>query len=292
MWQDYKNEVNFSSILSGNPGYLIGKPILFGCLNDTLKLNESIKVPKYEIIRNDCDVTKNLLVLPKNVNDYCVLNNRTYVQVDFGYNLKLHCIQKIVFNKTNNNASDICIYIQQQILELWQIDVTSNHTDPQKLVGMFGNSNRLIISEWIEILYKFEVRMLLDKIVGNFRDDKLLCQNIAHTLRINIIFAHVDFDHTKNQAKVLNTFFELEKTPESEYYVIYDDVLQQYNIDVQLFMEVMFFDVTYHKIKKFVDPPTFQIKLPHDFFYPFTLGDQNKLLFNYHLLFIVLYIIL
>lgn len=282
-WHNFEH--NLTGILSGNPGYLLGKPIIFGELNDTTKYtNKTEKKEKYQIAKDDCNILKNNLVLPKNDKNLCVLSNFSYTSIEFGYNTRINCIQKMIFN-SSKNATDICIDFQKRIFEMWQIDCFKNDsTTSKKYVGMFGNANRLEISDWIEILYKFDAKEILEHITGINENNKIMCKNIIHTLKINIIYVNVDFEYSKHQSKILNVYYEVEKSSENTFIDLPNQTNNKTIIALDLFMEVMFFDITKEKIKKFVPPPSLHISLPHDFFYPFIMNRQNRRKFNFVML--------
>ncbi|KAJ8942075.1 hypothetical protein NQ318_004100 [Aromia moschata] len=108
---------NFSKMLSGNPGYLIGKPILTGNLvNVGNKTNVVLKIERFSE-----SYVRSFITLPDNVNGNCVLKNETYLSVDFGYNLLTKCrFNSTIFNRKKYlNGTEVCRNIQRAILKLW-----------------------------------------------------------------------------------------------------------------------------------------------------------------------------
>lgn len=282
-WYNFKH--NLTGIFSGNPGYLLGKPILFGELNDTTSYtNKTENKENFQIVKDDCNIFKNNLVLPKNDKHFCALSNISFTSIEFGYNTRISCIQKIIFN-SSKNATDICIEFQKRIFEKWQIySYKNDSSSSKKYIGMFGNANRLDISDWIEILYKFDTKNILDHITGINQNNKIECKNIAHTLKINIIYANIDFEFSKHQSKILNVFYELEKSLENSFIDLPNEINNKNIVAINLFMDVMFFDITKEKVKKFVPPPSLHLSLPHDFFYPFIMNRENRCTFNFIML--------
>lgn len=259
-WENYKQ--NFTEIFSGNPGYLLGSAILFGTLNHTKSNITSKELDTIKISANDCNILENHLVFPKNIKGYCILNNESYTPVEFGYNVRSNCLQKITYN-TTKNATNICLHLQKTIFESWRINIKN-----ETYVGMFGNANRLEISDWIKILYKFDPPKIFNKITGEFKSDKLTCFYMVQTLKVNIIYVKLDFEFSKKQAKILNIFYEAEKIREVE---LINEFGEHY-FALETFVEIMFFDVTNERSKKLI---------MQDLFYPFHINKQNNNVFNY-----------
>ncbi|KAJ8968378.1 hypothetical protein NQ314_002328 [Rhamnusium bicolor] len=252
---------NFSEMLSGNPGYLIGKPILIGNLVNVG--NKTNVISKLQ--RHSSYYLENFMTLPENVNGDCILNDKNYVPVEFGFNLLTKCkMNSIVFNRRKYlNGTEICRDIQKAILKLWGI------TGENKTFGMFGNADANNPAEWTKILYNMNPEELLNKTTGHFSssNNSLTCHGIATSLVIDIYHSRIDFQILLNQEKILavthsfggliNRSLSYNKQKDSIYF------------EVDLESQVVFYDISVQKQKKYVDPPSLQIKLPYDFFYPF-----------------------
>lgn len=268
----FEHEKNLTLIKSGNPGYIIGKPILIAHVNLST-LNASTE-ELFEFIINQ-NVYDNFLSVPENENGYC--NN--YKVVEFDYNTRLNC-KKTILLKSKNETNKICHDIQSQVFDVWHL--SGNNSG---YVAVFGNSNRRKTEEWIKILYDFKFNETFENITTNINDNKIICTNLINILKINVLYAYVDFENIKNQRKILNVFYELKIR---DYFEFDSD---QMSVDFKVSTEVMFYDITSPKIRKFVGPPSLQLKLPDDFFYPFMYGKAT-LLYHSTLFLCVLHIFL
>lgn len=161
------------------------------------------------------------------------------------------------------SASDICKEIQTKILHFWSIRLENSTV---KVTGNFGNANISKIEDWSEILYEIEPQNLLNMTRGLFHDNSsLICYNISNSLRISVFHSRVTFEDLLNQEKIIRTVFSFQNLIETKFDFENDNV----HIKLPIRSEVMFYDITSQIIRKFADPPTFEIKLPYDFFYPF-----------------------
>lgn len=259
-----KETINVSNFRSGNPGYLIGKPILIAQRNNTT------------IFRNSTKFTSNFLVLPENINNICTMNDNYYKIVEFGYSMKMNCLFQTKIYTKNLNGTIICHELQNNLLKLWSI------IHPNQCFGMFGNANEKNVNDWHDILMIKNSTQLLNDTFGKFSNfnKTLNCFNIISKLFIDIYYVRVDYENLLNQNKILGVTIR---------YDGYKNVSLSFNKNLTKYTDiisshVMFHDVTSEKLKKFVDAPTFKIRLPHDFFYPFIKVDNNGNIFYLNLL--------
>lgn len=269
----YNCTLNNTAFLSGNPGYQMHKLILIGNLATVVNIshipgtNLTKTETKHEIRRNGSNITENFLVLPENVNGYCNLSNDHYTRVEFGYNLILKCKMLKNFTLNSSNASSIssvCKNIQEAIFEYWSIQISRNLS---KMVGSFGNANSNKLNDWMKVLFNREPLDVLNKTSGYMgsNNESIVCQNVANSLSVDVFYARVDTKVYQNQNKIVGTTFNFHADSTNEFVLDGKNIFNQ----VDLHMSVIFFDITKPKIRKFVDPPTFNIRLPYDFFYPF-----------------------
>ncbi|XP_050315097.1 tectonic-3 [Anthonomus grandis grandis] len=108
---------NYSKIFSGNPGYIVGKPVL-------IKTNATL--------RNSTEFLDNFLTIPGNVRGRCVKNYTHYDPIEFGYNSLTKC------SIQGGNATGI--------FSLYGVPLRSNVT---RMFGAYGNGG-----QWGEILYE------------------------------------------------------------------------------------------------------------------------------------------
>lgn len=261
----YNQSKSYSNHLSGSPGYIIGKPILIG----NLKNLGNHTHPNLSLIRDPLRYEDNFLTVPKNINGVCVHNHLVYTTVEFGYNMMTKCrFKSQIEKKKNENATNVCRRMQENILLNWFID-----KDVNRSFGLFGNADSKELDDWWPILLKTPVGDLLNTTVGNFsnKNNSIYCLNLVSGIEIDIFHSKVDFDDLINQEKILAITFKFDLLSNKTFK--YGDKMTEYSMDLK--SRIMFYDITAKKIKKFVDPPTFEIKLPYDFFYPFVRVHQN-----------------
>lgn len=258
---------NFSAMLSGSPGYLVGKPILSGTL--VSEGNATNATPKIE--RHSDDYLENFLVLPENVEGICRLNNTKFLTVEFGYNLLTRCKFGVaIFNKKRYfNGTEICRELQKRVLKMWGI------SGRNKTVGMFGNADANTPENWIRIMYSMNVQKLLNKTIGRFNptNTTLTCFGLVDQVVVDVYHSRVDFKTLLNQEKILGVTYSfggfVNKT------LSYNKQRNSTYLELDLESRVVFYDISVQKRKKFVDGPSLEIRLPYDFFYPFIKIDNG-----------------
>lgn len=275
----FNHTLNYTSLLSGNPGYQMDKLILTG---DFVTIVNVSHIPgtnltkteiRHEIWRNASSVTDSFLVLPKNVDGYCNLSNERYTPVEFGYNLMFKCKMRKNFTLNTRNAtsiSELCRKIQETIFEYWSIQVGRNVS---KMVGSFGNANSNKLNDWIKILFNVEPRAVLKYNYGYLerKNESVVCQNITSSLSVDVFYSRIDTKVYQNQNKIVGTTFNFDSGG------LRGCILngKAVSCEMDVHMNVIFFDITKPKVRKFVDPPSFRIRLPYDFFYPFIKLDSG-----------------
>lgn len=291
LWFNYS--LNYSLLLSGNPGYLVGKPILSSNLipiaNNRSRgiSNRNESSTKYKIIRNPAEIADNFLIFPASKHGICVRNNRTYIPIEFGYNVIIKCkVAKMYLpQKVNLTSTEYCKNLQNIVFSHWSLQANDSI---RKIIGNFGNANESVLSHWKEIVFEKSPVDIVANISGNFRDNILVCRNLVNTLKIDFFHSRVDFKNAVNQEKILATTYRFQGEFEFEFPLFKN---RSTALDISTRVEVMFFDVTMKKVKKYVDPPTFKIVLPYDFFYPFIKVEGNgsvRFIFSYGYLKLIL----
>ncbi|CAH0546731.1 unnamed protein product [Brassicogethes aeneus] len=264
---------SFSAVLSGSPGYNTGKPILIGC-----SINFGNKShPNFTISRDSLNYLKNFLVVPKNINGVCVLNNHVYNPIEFGYNLLTKCKYRGQTQKIKNeHPTNICRKIQRDILFNWLISEDENRS-----YGYFGDADSDKLSDWWPILLETSIKNTINNTIGNFinKNESLYCLNIISGLEIDIFHTRIDFKNLINQEKILGITFKFNKARNTSFSYENNSITHYFEMDLK--SKVMFYDISIHKRKKFVDPPTFEVKLPYDFFYPFIRVYNNDVVSDY-----------
>lgn len=279
-WADV--ETNYSNILSGNPGYLIGKPILVGIL-----VNGTIS-------RDAHQYRENFLVLPQEDMGICEVGEHLYQPIEFGYSTVLLCkIKGSLPVRNNSKPVDICKKLQTDIFGYWRI-VDTNGTVLNRTYGLFGNANSSIREEWGDILFEKKPKEILDKITGRMwnKNKTLSCLGLVFQLNVDIYHAKVDVKKLVDQEKILGIMnqFHLSSGDESSFNIINRTITYAFDLDTR----VAFYDITSHKSRIIVDAPSLNIKLPSDFFYPFVkMGNSGSILtvHNFSLIYFCIYII-
>ncbi|XP_066147880.1 tectonic-1 [Euwallacea fornicatus] len=254
---------NYSEIFSGNPGYIIGKPILVGT-----KLNLRTNNTNFDrILRSSDKFIDNFLVFHSHDREgKCVRNSSLYLPLEFGINLKSKCRFNSIlsFNKSST-ATHICTRIQQAIFSSWGISPKFN----QILVfGLFGNALSSSLEDWGEVLYKIDPRRYLSNYTrGNFSSNTLLCHNISTLLNVEIFYSRIALKNLLNQNKILGLTYTFLDTRDHIFLVNTSSKMTKISLTLQ--SQVTFNDVTRKGERKFVNPPNWDIRLPYDFFYPF-----------------------
>lgn len=268
-WMNYT--LNYSAIRSGNPGYKTEKPVLvgtlFALLNVTNITGTNLTETKtyYKIYRNPVDVTQNFLVFPGNQNGYCTSNNVTHASVEFGYNSIFKCrfVDRINITESPNVT---CKTIQKYILDRWYV-IYENSSNTTRVVGRFGNANPNHMGEWLKILHNKLPSSVINSTTGRFlqSNQTIRCGKIVSRLGITIFHSRVDTKHYSDQEKIVGVLFKFGSGEDFDFAI----EKGRTTFDVPAHVEVVFVDTTRRKVKKFADPPTFKIRLPYDFFYPF-----------------------
>lgn len=263
--------LNFSSSLSGNPGYKLEKPVLIGSLVSMLNItnitgtNLTESKTYYKVYRNPVDVTKNFMLFPTNEKGYCKLNNNSYSSVAFGFNYIFKCTFSGSVN-ISNNVSNSCRDIQKHILEKWSV-IYNTSFNSSLVVGRFGNADANNAGEWLKVLYNKAPVAVFNSTTGVYgdRNGSVLCQNLISSLSVNIFHSRVDTKYYSNQEKIVGVMYNFGSANNLSFELVEGRLV----FAVPARVDVVFVDITKPKVRKFVDPPTFKVRLPYDFFYPF-----------------------
>lgn len=296
-WFNYT--LNYSSYLSGNPGYIIGKPILVAdlILQNVSSVNSSGNVSfveKIVISRNSLDFKHCFMTLPKvNSEGYCVLTKHNYMPIEFGYNMYSKCVISENVLSKNVSGREICSNIQKIIFKYWSLNVTNN-TLNNRVIGQFGNANNLKNEDWLNVLFSKDIDTVINNTWGKLdkKANLITCGNISSLLLIEFFYSRVDFGNVLNQNKILATNYHFDSF--KNFAFRYNPISQAINFQIKIKSQIMFYDITTKKIKKFFDPPSLSIKLPYDFFYPFVKlrNSGTIVVFMPVLSFLVVFIVL
>lgn len=272
-WVNYT--LNYSSILSGNPGYKQKTPILIGNLINALNVTRIsgtnlTEIKNYhKIERKFNNAAENFMVFPANHNGICKLNNNTHVKVEFGFDIVIKCNITGVINKTDPVMA--CKKVQKYIFDQWSVIYNKNHT---KIVARFGNANAQHAGEWLTTLQNKPAWNVLNTTSGRFslNNKTIVCTKIVNKLSVRIFHSRIDTKYYNNQEKIVGVLFKYGVGEDFEIRLVEGRLM----FEIPTHVDVMFVDTTKPKVRKFVDPPTFKIRLPYDFFYPFIKVNSNS----------------
>ncbi|KRT81250.1 hypothetical protein AMK59_5128 [Oryctes borbonicus] len=256
--------VKYDLLRSGNPGYIVGKPIIIGQIAKLTDTGKNIN-KNLIIIRESIDLASNFLVLSQRKADVCVLNNNTNTIIKFGYNTIFTCKMIDFLNVTSATAKRYCQEIQKAIFKLWSI--ANPYQNITRVYGKYGNADVNKIDEWGNITYTLNPNTLLSNITGNFllNNSKIDCHHLYNVIKIDIFHARQVVKTLHNQEKIVWLMISFENRHNQSFLMIDNRI----SLKSQLRSEIMFYDVTTKKNKHYLGPPTFDIKIPDDLFYPF-----------------------
>lgn len=248
---------------SGNPGYIVGKPVMAGK-----------KI--YNTTANNTLVKKEAIELSMNPNDWlsvfgisqglCSFDTR--IPVLFRENMLYTCVLPLAKDDFENGK---CLQLQNRIFNLLIgedfANITSNNFF-NKFVATFGNSKVEETGDWAQVLidlFPIHSSQVTFKSISN----NIVCKNVITDMIIDIAFSNIG-SFVNPQAKILGVSFQFGKPKDLtiQCNVVNcknSSALQYYKISTS----VHFIDLTEPAVKEFAEPPGLEAKLPHDFFYPF-----------------------
>lgn len=110
---------------------------------------------------------------------------------------------------------------------------------------------------------------ILANITGRFsnKNRTIDCRNLVFGLNIDIYHAKVDLQKLLDQEKILAITNQFHSSPKKNFSFNIDNKKISYEIDLDT--RAVFWDITSEKVQILLDPPSLNIELPSDFFYPF-----------------------
>lgn len=278
------NEVNKTiTDRSGNPGYIIGKPVRAGVLvqNSTLASGD-----RYAIIED----MYNLTIIRGSATGTCLTDSANREQINFGINMVSGCL--IRFNLFNVSADQYCSAMQDTVIDAMEGVVdTLTRDDPTVLrrVATYGNSNPLVPGDWVQILRSAPTPTTERDTTVTQEGPKCTISMGMHT---EILYANTGA-LANPQPKIIGVSFKYE--PKQD--IIYTcagtrctdgntDVDQSYEVR----HSVTFIDASEPATGYVGEPPVFLAKVPYDFFYPFISSSTRTELSSYLYLVIFLFL--
>ncbi|KAK0079827.1 hypothetical protein PV326_008514, partial [Microctonus aethiopoides] len=247
---------------SGNPGYLIGKPLIIG----TLKFNTTDDIA---MGNNYSNKTNYFLTVPlAQKNGDCYEDNRYIVAL--GEDLKLKCHVSL---KTKNFSMKSCEELHDKILSIFFQQSLVNVTEIEhykiyisKLGNITINNNN--VSNWNQIL----LNKVPDKILRSEKtNEQIQCSSLTTSIRVDILYSLLPKPENIDNYKIIGIGVTL-----SDENIIWPKCVTRNctdSLDIELVTYVKFHDISTPKTYYYAGGPNLDISLPYDFFYPFLRSE-------------------
>lgn len=243
--------------VSGNPGYLYGRPLIA----TTAESNRSL---------NFFNVTSphiRFLVQPSNKEGICtsLITENNFMM--FGLNKRIKC--RYVYHKSIHfqNGTNICNDIESSLEELFGLN--------NKLyVSPYGNPLDVKDSDWLSIqtnLYEKDITY------GQFvtKNSKLRCYNVITRISYIITFADVSQVTIKRENKIVSININVSAR---------NVTLTPEDMSTVLTIDTNFIDGTKPRVYEYAAGPHINIHLPKDFFFPFPSNGIHVTKQSYNLI--------
>ncbi|KAK3101664.1 hypothetical protein FSP39_005323 [Pinctada imbricata] len=244
---------------SGNPGYVIGKPVRAGVLPTSANATVGNRLA---IVESLYDLT----VVKSSATGLCAQDAANRIQVNFGENVRTGCL--ISFNLDSANVTQYCSVMQEAIINALEgLNSTDIRDGDSRRVATFGNSDILITGDWVQIIREgfptFPVPST-DPVIGP------TC-SLRMGMHIEILYAKVGA-LANPQNKITGIAFKYEN-PQEVTYTCAGSYCTPGNTGLDQMFEVSqsvtFIDISQEATGYVGEPPIFIAKVPYDFFYPF-----------------------
>eukprot|EP01035_Chromulina_nebulosa_P017563 gene17563-23129_t len=264
-------------IRSGNPGYIIGRPIVFG--EGYFNITQSATTPVYILEYKSGLTYTSPVVKYSSSNSYnygkgiCPtsndLNNLDYEAILFGYDRTSGCtiplnreqLKSICLQGSNSGTFATSPYTSVSNGIPYLFNFTEGY------VGIFGNADPLDASQWFLMTASYPVS---DRI---WNDALSTCYNMYSGIDYKFLIAKSS-DKTNPQNKIVSATAAV-TTTDWVLRVPYNNQHKTQNF--QLTITVSFVYVDSQELKGYVPPaPPTLFKVPYDVFYPFQTGASNS----------------
>ncbi|KAL0101797.1 hypothetical protein PUN28_019144 [Cardiocondyla obscurior] len=241
---------------SGNPGYVMGKPIIIGVSYAN----------KSDIFFNRTD---GFLTLPlANKNGECDRINRHIVL--FGEDIKLTCSVKLfVKNFTAISCAELQNLTMQFLMNNAFLNISQYYNTYVSKLGNFSSTN---VNDWLHIVFD---RIPRNIVTAHTIGKRILCSGLVTSMHLNILYSTLTNPKTFTNYKILGVGIAFSKEEDISWLKCSlkncTDIL-----DVNLISYLNFHDVSKPSKYNFVGGSNLDITLPYDFFYPF-LNDSRIL---------------
>ncbi|KMQ88675.1 b9 domain-containing protein, partial [Lasius niger] len=253
---------------SGNPGYIMGKPIIFGIS----RVNKSDEI--------SFNKTDGVLTLPlAGKNGECDRINRHIIA--FGEDVKLRCSARLLIK---NFTALSCMKLQNLTMRLLMKDSLLNASQRYSAyVSKLGNVAKKDTSDWLRIVFD---RIPQSVVTAHIIGKRILCSGLLTSMHLDVLYSKLPEPKTLTNYKILGigiTFGKEEDiswskcAPKNCTDILHIDIISHVN----------FYDVSKPSRYHFVGGPNLDITLPYDFFYPFLNGSKEIEMLNIFVLLIM-----
>ncbi|XP_069677109.1 tectonic-3-like [Periplaneta americana] len=244
---------------SGNPGYIVGMPVMSG--RKVVQLEEEVTREAIELN----DDPRHWLSIASAAEDGSCASKQA---VTFGEDRYASC--SVPVYPSNFTSPSACSAMHHYVLQLLTGIAMENVTTAKKFnlyVATFGDSRVEDAGDWVHVMLEAVPSPILS--AGGHTDWTLVCQSMVTGLQMYVMFAHVG-SLALPQAKILGVVFRFAPPRDIAYMCstlqcAHDSEEQHF----ELISSVSFIDVTKPAVTEFAEPPVYEVKLVHDFFYPF-----------------------
>ncbi|KAK3871507.1 hypothetical protein Pcinc_023349 [Petrolisthes cinctipes] len=253
---------------SGRPGYIIGKPVILG----TLVGNVTEDGEKREAISLNPDPRQWLTILSGGRLGNC---GEARSQVKFGVEVRSGCVVEVTQTDLTH-----CSKLQQQFLDLLMGPILQEAETEMLRVATFGDSSIHNAGDWVPLLVPELPRFAAysGQTSGGYK-----CSELTLSMHLEIAFT-LQGALANPQAKIIAVVLRFGSPQTLEFICNSINCNIQcgspdcHNIQgVELVSSVAFVDATQPSEPAYASPPTWEVKLPYDFFYPFLPAASSHL---------------
>ncbi|XP_034234568.1 tectonic-1 [Thrips palmi] len=290
---------------SGNPGYLIGQPVIAAfrvkqklsanSSKDTSK--DSAKLAKHDTIDLSHD-PKQWLTLPgSNMNGMCDVTLAQRHIVTFGEDLHMSC--GIAVSPRNISSHFSCNALRSRLLQLLLGDIAKSfhngsfNADWGRIIAAFGSANVSKPQEWVPLLLDSQPPFTLlsedsmstieskisneDKLSDMSIDHPLqMCENVPLGIQLQLMHGRVG-SPSNPQSKIFGAAMRFTPLQDIGWPCTSAACPQKQDaLYLRVVSTVKFVDISSPAVTRFAEPPAIHIRLPPDFFYPFMATEGSS----------------
>lgn len=267
---------------SGNPGYVVGKPIFIGT-----EVNNSTEEDSSYIAFNKTHPHLTLPIADKS--GMCSEVER--YSVGFLEDIKLKCSIEV---KVKNFSHSACVKLQNRtfetLIDFMEFNNFEKEDFDRQFVSKFGNVSDNSTSNWTKIFFGEIPQNIITALTI---DDEIHCSGLVTSVLFNVVHSLITKPGAKNNHVILGAGVTFSKGVELKWPKCVGKNCEE-TLRLELVSFVSFHDVSRPARYLIATGPNIDISLPYDFFYPFlsrSKSDAPEL--NHSIKFyIILYIIL